>query len=89
MHDPTRPVQLGNLYAIAAAVIAVMIPPGQTEPVALRVDRDGTITLVGLQDEDPANLLDAPGFVGWLSAETDQTRLAQRLAAAHAKVGAA
>ncbi|MCR6496206.1 hypothetical protein LJB71_08250 [Thermomonas sp. S9] len=82
MNDPTQPVQLGNLYAIAAAVAAAMVTPGRAEPLGVLVQRDGTITAHAAD----IVLMGNPGFVGWVSEDTDPQRFAQRLAAAHAKV---
>lgn len=87
MNDPTQPVQLGNLYAIAGAVAAAMVTPGRAEPLGIVVRRDGTLSAHGLQSDEPTSrLLNDPGFVGWVSEDTDPQRFAQRLAAAHAKV---
>lgn len=85
MIDPTQPLRLGNLYALMAFVAMEHVTPSQSEPLGLIVLPDGTLNAVSAEHAPPGS----PGFVGWLSADTDQARLAQRIAAAHAKLLAA
>jgi beta-lactamase class D len=82
MNDPTHPVHLGNLYAISAAIVSRMMSHARDEPWAILVQPDGTMTAHAAD----SRVLVEPGFVGWVSKDTDPVRFAARLAAAHAKV---
>ncbi len=83
MIDPAQPLRLGNLYALMAAVAVGMVDSSRSEPLGLIVMPDGTLNAVDHAHAPPTT---TPGFVGWMSADTDPARLSQRIAAAHAKL---
>lgn len=83
MMDPSKTAKLGNVYAVmAAAAVATM--EGPYDALGLVIDEAGTLEAFGTQHPRYADLVTSPGFVGFLG--TDADRLAQRIAAAHAKV---
>lgn len=82
MIDPAKPLRAGNIYALMAMAAIAMVDSGQSEPLGLVIQVDGTVSIYSHE----VTQSDDPGFIGWMSADSDPARLAQRIAAAHTKL---
>lgn len=85
MLDATKDTRLGNVYDVTAA-IATENAKQAKDAVGLVIDKDGTLTSFTTENVRYGEYVRSPGFVGYLTAGSEVSRISARIAEAHRRV---